>query len=52
MSRKVCRNPVRPAARSMCPHRRHYRLENLRTLILADNLLREIALHTSQVGFQ
>jgi hypothetical protein len=49
LSRKVCRNPVRPAARCICPHRRHYRLENLRTLILADNLLREIALHTAQV---
>jgi hypothetical protein len=47
--RKVCRNPVRQASRSVCPHRRHVRLENLRTLILADNLLREIALYTTQV---
>ena len=45
--RKVCRIPVRQASRSMCPHRRHHRLENLRTLILADNLLREISLHTT-----
>ena len=46
--RKVGRNPVRQTSRTLCPHRRHTKMENLRTLILADNLLRDICLHVSQ----
>ena len=47
--RKVNRTtPARQASRIFCPHRRHCRMECLRTLILADNLLREISLHVTQ----
>lgn len=45
--RKVGRYPVRQGSRVYCPHRRHIRMENLRTLILADNLLREVCLYVS-----
>ena len=38
---------MRQSSRSLCHHRRHGRLDNLRTLILADNLLRDISLHVS-----
>ena len=45
--RKVNRTTARQSSKIFCPHRRHYRMECLRTLILADNLLREIHLHVA-----
>jgi len=35
----------------VCSHRRHLRLENLRTLILADNCMNRIQLSTDDDGF-
>ena len=44
--RKISRSAAtRQNSRVFCPHRRHVKLEQLRSLILADNLLREISLH-------
>lgn len=33
---------------SLCPHRRHLKLDNLRTLIIADNCLERIQLTTDE----
>jgi hypothetical protein len=35
---------------SVCPHRRHLRLDNLRTLLLADNAISRIQLSTDDDG--
>lgn len=35
----------------VCSHRRHLRLENLRTLMLADNCMNRIQLSTDDDGF-
>lgn len=35
----------------VCSHRRHLRLENLRTLMLADNCMNRIQLSTDDYGF-
>jgi len=35
----------------VCSHRRHLRLENLRTLMLADNCMNRIQLTTDDDGF-
>ena len=35
---------MRQSSRGLCHHRRHIRLDNLRTLILADNLLRLVVM--------
>ena len=46
--RKITRSAAtRQNSRVFCPHRRHVKLEQLRSLILADNLLREISLHVT-----
>ena len=46
--RKISRAAAtRQNSRVFCPHRRHVKLEQLRSLILADNLLREISLHVN-----
>ena len=46
--RKITRSAAtRQNSRVFCPHRRHVKLEQLRSLILADNLLREISLHVN-----
>ena len=46
--RKISRSAAtRQNSRVFCPHRRHGKLEQLRSLILADNLLREISLHVN-----
>ena len=34
-----------PSTNIFCSHRRHYRLENLRTLVLADNNLTRLCFH-------
>ncbi|XP_039275893.1 leucine-rich repeat serine/threonine-protein kinase 1-like [Nilaparvata lugens] len=36
---------------SLCVHRRHFRLENLRTLVLADNKITRIQLSTDDDGY-
>ena len=44
--RKIGRcQATRQNSRIFCPHRRHVKLDHLRSLILADNLLREISIH-------
>ena len=46
--RKIGRSlPTRQNSRLFCPHRRHVKLEQLRSLILADNLLREISINVN-----
>lgn len=46
--RKISRAAAtRQNSRVFCPHRRHAKLDQLRSLILADNLLREISLHVN-----
>lgn len=37
--------------KTVCSHRKHLRLESLRTLILADNLLTRIQLTTDDITF-
>ena len=47
--RKVGRSQAtKQNSRTFCPHRRHVKLEQLRSLILADNTLREISLNINQ----
>ena len=47
--RKVSRTNHRQNSKIFCPHRRHFKLENLRTILLGDNLLREITFHISHL---
>ena len=43
------RGNKRSGGRQFCSHRRHIKLEHLRSLVLADNALREVALHCTSV---
>lgn len=50
-SRRSSRSLRTTILNSLCVHRRHLRLDNLRTLILADNKITRIQLATDDDGY-